>query len=73
MGYLFQDTQQYLSGELLVLLRQDPRAWIEVIFLREQLLHCPHCTTKIDFPQHFDHSCNVRTTLKKCKIKAGIQ
>ncbi len=54
---VFPSLRLYLCGEELVFLRQDPGAWVEVILLREQLLHGTHGTTQVYLPQHLYHSC----------------
>lgn len=58
-------TIQYLCGELLVLLGQDPGTRIEVVLFWEQLLHSPHCPAHVDLPQHFNHPCNAQSTVSE--------
>lgn len=68
LHYCSEVTQQYLCDKLLVLLRQDPGTGIEVVLLGEQLLHSPDCSTHVDLPQHFNHSCNPQKHVQSTEM-----
>lgn len=46
----------YLSSKELELVRQNPRARVEVVLLRKEILHNSHCSAQSNFTHHLRHA-----------------